>query len=204
MEDGFKPCPHCAEPIREAAKICRYCNRPVDGSSQPNVVPNVVQVPATKLSSNRAKVLSAVLVTLLAYLFVGQRLLFPPTNPLRIPVSPQVVVLARGNYAVQRGGYISVPFSIPQRATRASIKGQFHAFGGAGNDIQVLICNPRDFENLDNGHAGIVLYNSEKTTNGEVDAQNVPPGDYVLAFNNKFSGFSRKEVSADIVLAYWP
>ena len=27
MEDGYKPCPYCAEPIREAATVCRYCNR---------------------------------------------------------------------------------------------------------------------------------------------------------------------------------
>lgn len=33
MEPGFKLCPFCAEPIREAAAICRFCNRPL--SSQP-------------------------------------------------------------------------------------------------------------------------------------------------------------------------
>lgn len=27
MEAGFKACPYCAEPIREAARVCRYCNR---------------------------------------------------------------------------------------------------------------------------------------------------------------------------------
>jgi S1-C subfamily serine protease len=30
MEQGFKACPYCAEPIREAATICRYCNRPLN------------------------------------------------------------------------------------------------------------------------------------------------------------------------------
>lgn len=29
MEPGYKSCPHCAEPIREGAVICRFCNRTV-------------------------------------------------------------------------------------------------------------------------------------------------------------------------------
>jgi uncharacterized protein UPF0547 len=28
---GGKTCPHCAEKIKEAAKICRYCQRDVTG-----------------------------------------------------------------------------------------------------------------------------------------------------------------------------
>jgi len=28
---GGKTCPHCAEKIKEAAKICRYCRRDVTG-----------------------------------------------------------------------------------------------------------------------------------------------------------------------------
>ena len=27
MEDGTKPCPYCAEPIRIEAKYCKHCSR---------------------------------------------------------------------------------------------------------------------------------------------------------------------------------
>jgi S1-C subfamily serine protease len=32
MEDGYIPCPHCAEPIRSEAKFCRYCRRRVSSA----------------------------------------------------------------------------------------------------------------------------------------------------------------------------
>ena len=33
---SFKTCPHCAERIRPAARICRYCQREVSGSDFEN------------------------------------------------------------------------------------------------------------------------------------------------------------------------
>jgi len=33
---SFKTCPHCAERIRPAARICRYCQREVTGSDFEN------------------------------------------------------------------------------------------------------------------------------------------------------------------------
>lgn len=33
---SFKTCPHCAERIRTAARICRYCQREVTGSDFEN------------------------------------------------------------------------------------------------------------------------------------------------------------------------
>lgn len=33
MEPGYRACPYCAEPIREAATICRFCNRTLTNAS---------------------------------------------------------------------------------------------------------------------------------------------------------------------------
>ena len=131
MDEGFKPCPHCAEPIREAAKICRYCNRPVDGSSQPHIVPPAVAhvptaapPPPPKKGSSPARLIVGTII-LLFLLFVVIPKVFIPTAPLGTPNTnrplsfgappPQSVTLASGSYAVQPGAYWSVRFTVPQK-----------------------------------------------------------------------------------------
>ncbi len=230
MEEGYKPCPHCAEPIREGAKLCRYCNRPVGVMSQSDTP--VTGAAASKPASNsKGLLVVAVLAVLLALgIYVAQNVRMagaradqarqdfkstatqsgtPPPNaeatpPMPPPRSPVIQVLARGNYAVQPSGYITFPFSVPQGATRAIVKGSFHAFGGTGNDIQAVIASPFEFENWINGHQAQVLYGTVKATNGTIGVEGIPAGNYILAFSNKFSALSRKQVTADIVLGYWP
>jgi hypothetical protein len=34
---GYKACPHCAEKIKEAANVCRYCGRDVNNRSTSTV-----------------------------------------------------------------------------------------------------------------------------------------------------------------------
>ena len=65
MEDGYKSCPHCAEPIREAATVCRYCNRTVGAESKPPTIPIVAKNPW------RAILSIAALFAILLLLFWG-------------------------------------------------------------------------------------------------------------------------------------
>jgi hypothetical protein len=92
-------------------------------------------------------------------------------------------------------------FSIPSNATNVQINGTFHAFGGGGNDIWVILTDPVQFENWKNNHETQLFYNSGKVTNGVI-AGRLQPGQYVLAFDNRFSAFSRKEVTGEITLTY--
>ena len=39
VEEQRRPCPHCAEQILVAAKVCRFCNRPVDKAALAKVKP---------------------------------------------------------------------------------------------------------------------------------------------------------------------
>lgn len=32
-DDGYRPCPHCAEPVRVEAILCRHCRMPLEPSS---------------------------------------------------------------------------------------------------------------------------------------------------------------------------
>lgn len=83
MEEGYKACPYCAEPIREAATICRYCNRSV------SVPPSLKAASATtaplpaKPATTRQKALLAGLVLMATFLWIcGQwRLHTPNTSP---------------------------------------------------------------------------------------------------------------------------
>jgi len=82
-----------------------------------------------------------------------------------------------------------------------NLSGEFHAFGGRGNDIQMILTTPSEFENWKNGHEAQLFYNSGKTANGTVDVRNLPAGDYVIAMDNRFSPFSRKQVTVSIKIS---
>jgi hypothetical protein len=214
MEEGFKACPWCAEPIREAATVCRYCNRPV--ASPATAQPIALPPPATsKRGMSGLRIVIAALICVLAAMVIvrmATRPVIPPTpgaSASRVPAP---------NFAVERvpvtrrllAGHLDVGnsqirwfnFTVPPNCTQAMVRGDFHAFGGEGNDIQVIVTDSFDFENWENGHETRLFYNSDKVTNATLQVGPLAPGDYVLAFDNRFSPLSRKEVTGDISLTY--
>jgi hypothetical protein len=84
------------------------------------------------------------------------------------------------------------------------VYGFFRASGGRGNDIEVVIASPIEFQNWINGHQAQVFFAPGKATDGRINVENLPPGDYILAFSNKFSALSRKQVTAVVTLSYVP
>ena len=127
-----------------------------------------------------------------------------PQAPSPTPVVPvtKFSPIVSGNVVVppQRIQYFK--FVVPQVAQNAKVKGSFHAFGGAGNDIEAAIMTPFEFENWSNGHEAHVYYNSGKITNGQIEVDGLPPGLYILAFSNRFALVSRKEVTVQVSLSY--
>lgn len=83
----------------------------------------------------------------------------------------------------------------------ANVAGRFRAEGGSGNDIKCLILDADSFENWRNGHRVKTYYNSEKITVANINV-NLPPGDYVLVFDNTFSGLSNKAVTANVEMRW--
>jgi hypothetical protein len=116
------------------------------------------------------------------------------------PPEPKFFVrnLLYGNFEVQPGAMVYWNFTVPGRTKDVTIAGTFHAFGGSGNDIQLVITDPFNFENWKNGHATSVLYDSGKVTNGLVRLSGVEAGQYVIALDNRFSALSRKQVTTAI------
>lgn len=83
----------------------------------------------------------------------------------------------------------------------ANIVGRFRAEGGSGNDIKCLILDADSFENWRNGHRVRTYYNSEKITVANINI-NLPEGDFVLVFDNTFSGLSNKAVTANVEMKW--
>ena len=83
----------------------------------------------------------------------------------------------------------------------AKVAGRFRAEGGSGNDIKCLILDADSFENWRNGHRVKTYYNSEKITVANINV-NLPPGDYVLVFDNTFSALSNKAVTANVEMRW--
>jgi hypothetical protein len=125
----------------------------------------------------------------------------PPSQPRLVPVQ-QSVPIAQGNVVVAAGQIQYFRFTVPEVAQGTKVTGQFHAFGGAGNDIEAGIMTPFEFENWSNGHQARVYYDSGQATNGEIEVDGLPAGTYILAFSNRTSVFSRKEVTAQVTLNY--
>ena len=57
------------------------------------------------------------------------------------------------------------------------------------------------FENWRNGHGVRTYYNSEKITVANINI-NLPQGEYVLVFDNTFSGLSNKAVTANVEMRW--
>lgn len=67
MEQGYKSCPHCAEPIRDAANVCRYCNRSVFQAISTISPPDLTSISSPRSGSSKFRlgVLTAILIALL-------------------------------------------------------------------------------------------------------------------------------------------
>lgn len=83
----------------------------------------------------------------------------------------------------------------------ANVVGRFRAEGGSGNDIKCLILDADAFENWRNGHRVRTYYNSERITVANINV-NLPEGEYVIVFDNTFSGFSNKAVTANVEMRW--
>jgi hypothetical protein len=83
----------------------------------------------------------------------------------------------------------------------ANVVGRFRAEGGSGNDIKCLILDADSFENWRNGHRVKTYYNSEKITVANINI-NLPQGEYVLVFDNTFSGLSNKAITANVEMRW--
>lgn len=123
-----------------------------------------------------------------------------PPAPVLIPVTEK---LTSGQTVVRAGKYIRMKFSVDtEKMQDVRVIGSFHASGGSGNDIQVVLAEESEFENWINGHQARALYSTEKITNDKMDVEITQSGTYILAFSNTYSLLTDKDVFAEVELHY--
>jgi|SRR5471030_755930 hypothetical protein len=126
-------------------------------------------------------------------------------NPARAPsvrYVPASQKIASGQIVVRAKGYVQYRFQITPEMRSAHVSGQFNASGGTGNDIEVVIATEAEFTNWVNGHQARVFYSTQgKKTTDTFDVR-LAPGTYYLAFNNRFSAMTAKDVFLEVDLNY--
>jgi hypothetical protein len=183
-------CPSCGKEIPDNSRYCLVCGKsPMEALSKP--VDH--QGPQPK-SNTRRNILLGILVLLVVFVLVRSSM---EQNNGTFPGIPQNDPLTPSVFIVKAGQMYYVRFIVQ---SSARVEGRFEASGGGGNDIQALITDVDNFENWKNGHQARVLYQSDKTTIGNINVSINRPGTYYIAFNNQFSLFSDKTVTASIVL----
>ena len=117
-----------------------------------------------------------------------------------VPVSQKI---ATGQITVRAGGYIPYRITITPEMVDPTLTGNFTAYGGSGNDILAVVADERSYTNWINGHEAQVLWGTQgKQTTGDIEAKFLQPGEYYLAFSNRFSVFTDKQVSLEVDLNY--
>jgi len=212
-------CPQCGKEVGEAEQYCVFCGGALRRSTSRSSGPHQSATPITWGPLWKLFFWVVVLagVAVIAIWLTqelrhspgpergpgahGSASQAPPAPPQLVAV-PQSIPIVQGNVVVppQRIQYFK--FTVPRVAQGAKVNGTFHAFGGSGNDIQAAIMTPLEFENWSNGHQARVYYDSGQVTNGVIEVDAIPPGTYILAFSNRTSVFSRKEVTAQVTLNY--
>ena len=155
----------------------------------------------------RRKSRVGLLLAILAAVIVGA-IILENRNSTSAPFAPSIRYvpatqkIATGQIVVRANGYVQYRFQITPDMRSAHVAGRFNASGGIGNDIEAVVTTEDEFTNWINGHQARVFYTTQgRKTTDTFDVQ-LGPGTYYLAFNNRFSAFSSKEVFLEVDLNY--
>lgn len=123
----------------------------------------------------------------------------PDAKTRYVPASEKI---ATGQIIVKAQGYVQYRIVITPEMVEPTVTGNFNASGGTGNDIAAVVADETNYTNWINGHQAQVFWGtSGKETTGNFQLH-LKPGLYYLAFSNKFSAFTDKQVFLEADLNY--
>jgi hypothetical protein len=123
----------------------------------------------------------------------------PVAKTRYVPVNQKV---ASGQIIVKANGYVQYRLTITPEMLEPTVRGNFNASGGSGNDIAAVVADEMNFTNWINGHQAQVFWATQgKQTAGNFEVE-LAPGVYYLVFSNKFSAFTDKQVFLEVDLTF--
>jgi hypothetical protein len=185
-------CMRCGTVVPDGPQFCPKCGA-VTGSTQ------------MQKRSGASKTFYVVITLLglaLLVLLWPQLTKITSSSGLPLGLVPASDKLFSGQFVVKAGGYVTNSFNVEPGMQNFRIAGRFQAAGGSGNDIQAVLATEDEFQNWVNGHEAKVFYSTAQTTTGNLNIGPLAPGRYVLAFSNKFSLLSDKNVSAEVAAGW--
>lgn len=115
---------------------------------------------------------------------------------------PATEKVATGQIIVKAQGYVQYRIVITPEMVEPTLTGTFNASGGTGNDITAVVADEMNYTNWINGHQSQVFWSTQgKETTGNFELR-LKPGLYYLAFSNKFSALTDKQVFVEANLNY--
>jgi hypothetical protein len=124
---------------------------------------------------------------------------------LRNPIvrwQPVTEPIVEGPQTIPARSYRTWTIRVPNDVRNFRLTGHFAALGGGGSDIEAAVATEEEFQNWIHGHPARTAYSSPgKVTTGSIDVT-LPPGTYILTFNNQFSVFTGKSVWAEVKATY--
>jgi hypothetical protein len=123
----------------------------------------------------------------------------PPPEPVWVPVVKELHSEG-SSFTVSAHQIYAQRFAVPEGVRNFRLVGHFSVSGGA-NDIDAVVISEDEYANWSNGHLARAYWNRNKTTTGSFDLR-LAPGPYVIAFSNKMSVVTSKNVFAVVSMQY--
>lgn len=125
----------------------------------------------------------------------------PSIKPTAVaPPVPAPSDLVAGQMTVEPLSFKSIKFTVAATGHQGVLVGKYEAWGGK-NDINVVLLNAGEISGFQNFGSYRYYYNPGYIHSDRIKLR-LPPGEYVLIFNNRSAGLTTKVVEAYIELRY--
>jgi hypothetical protein len=124
------------------------------------------------------------------------------SSSLEAPVVTKTLVITNGQITIEPMKWVSYTVQVTPQMIDPTLKGNFTASGGSGDDVTAAVADEMNITNWINEHAATPVWQTPgKLTKGAFEVK-LSPGVYYFVISNKFSFINEKKVTAHATLSY--